>query len=165
LSQDRVDLIKNFFGGWRLQKRHYLVDFFVTSVPPINFQEFANYIFGKSLLDGLGGIPSDNCVRFYVFNYYRLRGQYATCANCDAAHNSAANSNPYIVFNDYVPFGCGMSMPSIDSACGKVVIVNVAKGKGCGPVAPVASPEKDCLIFGNGAEASYVKMGSFIPAS
>ncbi len=56
-------------------------------------------------------------------------------------------------------------MSSIDSACGKVVIADVAKGKGCGPVGPVASPEKYCLIFGDGAEASYVKVGSFIPAS
>lgn len=38
VAQLSGDLRKKFFGEWHLQERHYSIDFFITSVPPLDFQ-------------------------------------------------------------------------------------------------------------------------------
>lgn len=45
------DFLQDLFAKGRLQEGHYLVDFRVTSIPPLEFQQLLDGVVGETLLD------------------------------------------------------------------------------------------------------------------
>ena len=147
-----------------MQERNYLVDLFITSVPPFNFQQSIDNLLREALLDWLGWISSYNCARLYIFNDYRFGRHNTALANSYAAHNCTAFTNPYIIFNYHMSFRCWMSV-SIDLPCRKFIVEDVTKGERCGPVDSMVSPKENRLVASDRAETSNEQVCSFAPAS
>lgn len=147
-----------------LQERHNLVDGFIASVPPPDFQQLLNDGPREAFFKWLCWIPSHDCVGLYVFDDYRVGCEDAARSNMQATHDRASLSDPHVILDDNVSL-CGWVTSAIDLAVGEYVVDDVSKGKGCRPIGSVISAKENRDVAGDGAKAAYVQVCAFAPAA
>src|SRR5580704_3948453 len=70
-------------------------------VPPLQPQELFNRAFVKSIAHYACRCPGDDCVRWDVASYHRVRADYRAVADGCSSHNCCSATNPHVVADSH----------------------------------------------------------------